>query len=136
MLLALVTAVTLTGCGAAVAPATAPASAAFSAKAVKTEAFPGAGHVVRVNFGNAWDLHFASATKLTYTPANRPASEGATVAVKATPVRPGVWMVTWQESDGTTVTHVEDYENGSLFTNITTADGKFYNLKGTLAVVK
>jgi hypothetical protein len=45
-------------------------------------------------------------------------------------------MVTWQEGDKTTVTHVEDYQNGTLFTNITTADGQFFNLKGTLKVIK
>ena len=139
MLLALVTAVTLTGCGAATAPTTTPAAASFSAKAVpstmRNEAFPGAGHVVRVNFGK-WDLHFASPTQMTYTPAGEPVSEGETVKVTITPIRPEVFMVTWQESDGTTVTHVEDFQQRILYTNITTKDGKFYNKKGTLEVVK
>jgi hypothetical protein len=138
-LIALTTAtLLLSGCGATShGLAAAPAPTNMSLKAVKADAaFPGVGHVVQVDFGNKWDLHFTSMTTMTYTPAGHPVAEGETVKIAVTPIRPGVFMVTWQESDKTTVVHVEDYQNGSLFTNISTPDGKFYNLKGTLKIVQ
>jgi hypothetical protein len=127
----------LAGCGAQPRPvAGAPVPASYAVKATKADnAFPGLGHVVQVDFGNKWDLHFHSLTSMTYTPAGHPVSDGETVKIAVTPIRPGVFMVTWQEGDGTTVVHVEDYENGILYTNIGTANHKFYNLKGTLKVV-
>lgn len=129
----------LAGCGTAPRPLAAPmTSAGYAVKAVKAPetAFPGLGHVVQVDFGSKWDLHFTSMTQLTFTPPGHPVSDGETVKIAITPIRPGVFMVTWQESDNTTVTHVEDYQNGILFTNISTPDGKFYNLKGTLRIVQ
>ena len=142
-LIALASAATLllAGCGATPRPvAGAPVPATYgvqAAKAAKTDnAFPGVGHIVQVDFGNKWDLHFTSMTQMTYTPAGHPITDGETVKIAVTPIRPGVFMVTWQEGDGTTVVHVEDYENHILFTNIGTADHKFYNLKGTMKIVK
>lgn len=127
----------LAGCGAQPRPlAGAAAPTTYAVQAAKADAFPGLGKIVQVDFGNKWDLHFHSTTSMTYTPAGHPVSDGETVKVAITPIRPGVFMVTWQEGDGTTVVHVEDYENGILFTNIGTADHKFYNLKGTLKVLK
>lgn len=139
-LLAIASAATLllAGCGAQPrALAGAPAPTSYAVQSAKAEtAFPGLGHVVQVDFGNKWDLHFTSMTQMTYTPAGHPISDGEQVKIAVTPIRPGVFMVTWQEGDGTTVVHVEDYENGTLYTNIGTADHKFYNLKGTLKIVR
>ncbi|MDB5099211.1 MAG: uncharacterized protein JWM80_3632 [Cyanobacteria bacterium RYN_339] len=139
-LLALASAATLllAGCGATPKPvAGAPVPTSYAVQAAKADnAFPGVGHIVQVNFGNKWDLHFTSMTQMTYTPAGHPITDGETVKIAVTPIRPGVFMVTWQESDGTTVVHVEDYENGQLWTNIGTADHKFLNLHGTLKIVK
>jgi hypothetical protein len=127
----------LAGCGAALKPvAGAPVPTSYAVKAAKADAFPGLGHVVQVDFGNKWDLHFTSLTQMTYTPAGHPIGDGETVKIAVTPIRPGVFMVTWQEGDGTTVVHVEDYENGVLFTNIGTADHQFFNRKGTLKIVR
>ncbi|MDN3722261.1 hypothetical protein QW131_31250 [Roseibium salinum] len=39
-------------------------------------------------------------------------------------------MVTWQEADGVTVTHVEDFENGIVHGAITMPDKTFLTLKG------
>lgn len=47
-------------------------------------------------------------------------------------VRPQVYMVCWKEAIGATVTHVEDHENGILYSNATLADGSFYPMKGTI----
>ena len=47
-------------------------------------------------------------------------------------VRPEVYMVAWKEISGATVTHVEDHENGIIYSNATLADGSFYTMKGTI----
>ena len=49
-------------------------------------------------------------------------------------LRPNVYMVTWIEPQtGNTVTHVEDYERGVAFTNITDmASKQFWKLTGTI----
>lgn len=51
-----------------------------------------------------------------------------------TTIRPNVYMVTWIEpATGNTVTHVEDFENGVVFTNITDlASKQFWRLAGQL----
>lgn len=129
----------LAGCGAtAQTLPTATTARAVSAQAAKAPELVMVGHVVEVNFGQAaFDLEFHSATKMTYRRAGGPnAGAGETVAVQIKPIRPGVFMLTWVESDGTTVVHVEDYEQGVVFTNITASGGQFIQWHGTLKIVK
>ncbi|MBD9389790.1 hypothetical protein IB237_21565 [Agrobacterium sp. AGB01] len=38
--------------------------------------------------------------------------------------------LTWKEADGTTVTHVEDFETGYVYAAITQPDLTFLTLKG------
>jgi hypothetical protein len=47
-------------------------------------------------------------------------------------IRPNVYMVAWKEVSGATVTHVEDHENGIIYSNATLPDGGFYTMKGTI----
>ncbi len=47
-------------------------------------------------------------------------------------VRPLVYMVAWKEISGATVTHVEDHENGVIYSNATLPDGSFYTMTGTI----
>ncbi|MDR6968107.1 phenolic acid decarboxylase [Flavobacterium arsenatis] len=47
-------------------------------------------------------------------------------------IRPDVYMVAWKENSGATVTHVEDHENGIIYSNATLPDGSFYTMKGTI----
>ncbi len=51
-------------------------------------------------------------------------------------VRPNVYLISWQEEDKTTVTHLEDFEQEQVYTNITGPDHTFHHLKGTLKPVK
>jgi hypothetical protein len=41
-------------------------------------------------------------------------------------------MVTWQEASGTTVSQVQDYEKGIIYSNWTQPGGEFYNAQGTI----
>lgn len=63
-----------------------------------------------------------------------PGEQGHTERVNITiaEVRPGVYMVAWKEATGATVTHIEDHENGILYSNATLPDGSFYTMKGTI----
>ena len=40
-------------------------------------------------------------------------------------IRPQVYMVAWKEISGATVTHIEDHENGIVYSNATLPDGSF-----------
>jgi hypothetical protein len=101
---------------------------------MSTTHFPAAGHVYEANFGS-WvhHLHFESETVMTLTTADGPfqgASEIVQIAV--TPIRPGVFLTSWQEKDKTTVVHVEDFANSIVHTNITERSGAFIRRSGTL----
>ena len=97
--------------------------------------FPAQGHLYEVRFGEmGFQLRFdTDGRTMRFTPADAPDfTQAQAVLYRATPIRPGVFMVTWTEADKTTVTHVEDFENGVAHTNITQPDHTFLNLAGTL----
>jgi hypothetical protein len=105
---------------------------------MSTTPFPAVGHVYEANFGS-WvhHLHFESETVMTLTTAAgllKGTSE--TVQIAVTPIRPGVFLICWQEADKTTVVHVEDFENGIVHTNITERMGAFLHRSGTLKQVQ
>jgi hypothetical protein len=85
-------------------------------------------------------LHFISAKQLDVTVVADPSYAKGTLnhfEIALTEIRPDVYIVTWVESaTGNTVTHVEDYERGVAFTNITDlASKQFWRLKGTIRPV-
>lgn len=95
--------------------------------------FPAVGHVYEANFGR-WvhQLHFESETVMTLVTAEGPVTGTAeTVQIAVTPIRPGVFLVCWQEANKTTVVHVEDFEKGIVHTNITERGGAFIHRSGT-----
>jgi hypothetical protein len=90
--------------------------------------FPGAGHKYLVDF-QAFKviLSFTSDISLTYTVLNPDGSAGQTetVDIKTESIAPQVYLVTWVESDNTTVVHVEDYGRNTIITNITSPGPNF-----------
>ena len=98
-----------------------------------TEHFPGAGHIYFVDFGvfNA-SLDFESDEVLTYTTST---GETETVAITAIRLRNKLWEVYWQETDGTTVVHVDDFQNGTVRTHITHPNDRFVVLNGSLTKI-
>ncbi|RZJ73040.1 hypothetical protein [Flavobacterium sp.] len=54
------------------------------------------------------------------------------VQTVVTEIRPDVYMVSWKEITGATVTHLEDHENGIVYSNATLPDGSFYRMKGSI----
>ncbi|HTO66583.1 MAG TPA: hypothetical protein VMM15_35645 [Bradyrhizobium sp.] len=48
------------------------------------------------------------------------------------PITDGIFLMTWRESDKTTVVHIEDCNRGTIVTNVTEADLSFDQSHGTL----
>ncbi|MGP4005670.1 MoaF-related domain-containing protein [Streptomyces sp. 4N124] len=60
-----------------------------------------------------------------------PDGHAETVALNLQEIREGVYLNSWTEASGVTVTHLEDFENGKLYSNVT-VDGKLYYFIGTI----
>lgn len=100
--------------------------------------FPAVGHRFLVDFkAFRVELYFESETSLTYTGVRQDGTHGAseTVTIKVEPVRDGLFLVTWQESDKTTVVHLEDYKNNTIVTHITSPDMSFDIFHGTMSKI-
>ena len=63
-----------------------------------------------------------------------PNGHAETVALDLKEIRDGVFMNSWTEASGATVTHVEDFTNSTLYSNVT-VDGTLYNFVGTFTEV-
>ncbi|OGS45842.1 MAG: hypothetical protein A2539_05590 [Elusimicrobia bacterium RIFOXYD2_FULL_34_15] len=99
---------------------------------------PAIGHIYQANFGDViFHLNFESETKMTYTMIKGP-MKGTyeTVNITVKQIRQEVFMIYWQEDDMTTVVHVEDFEKGIVYANITQTNGTFINLEGSLKILQ
>ena len=101
--------------------------------------FPAAGHTFEADLGgdilvqfeyhsvNSMTIHGMKGEHKGFT---------ETVEIRVTPVREGVYMVGWQEKNQTTVTHIEDFERGILYSNITLPGNRSLRLQGAFHKVK
>jgi hypothetical protein len=100
--------------------------------------FPAIGKFYRVDFvAFQVILNFTSMTSMTYTNLDkfgRPDGH-ETVTVKIEPIGDQSFLVTWQESDKTTVVHIENYQAQTIITNITNPDLSFDQYHGTFTEV-
>lgn len=55
-----------------------------------------------------------------------------TVEIDLKQIREGVYLNSWTEASGATVSHVEDFAEGVVYSNVT-VDGKLYPFVGTIA---
>jgi hypothetical protein len=87
-------------------------------------AFPGVGHTFEVTMGaDVFHLTFESETRMSAKGVkgpNRGFDETEHVQISA--VRPGVYMISWQEASGTTAVFVEDFNQGFSYSHITIPD--------------
>ena len=58
-----------------------------------------------------------------------------TVAIAVQPVRDGLFLVTWQESDKTTVVHLEDYKDMKITACITGPNLRFQIFHGIVTPI-
>lgn len=120
---------------------------AFGAKVFKGEQawkiftpYPPIGRAIKVDFGSfAFRNSFTDAHHMTFLGLNG-IYKGLTDNVNPTVVEvsPNVFMVYWSEPNSTksNVVHVQNYNTGTVWTNIAAPDGKFYNMQGKLSVVE
>ncbi len=97
------------------------------------------------NFGSPYifKLNFESETAMSFVQVDvdgnavKDALQGS-VDITRVEIRPNVYMVYWTEpfNNDTTVTHVQDFENGHVWTNISTPGSPFVNLNGPLTLVR
>jgi glyoxylase-like metal-dependent hydrolase (beta-lactamase superfamily II) len=119
----------------------------MSAKVIKGEmqwpaaeakpAYPAAGKKMAVSFGETtFELNFHDDKSMSYIgTAGMFKGMGDDVQYTAVPIRPQVFMVYWHEpKTGSNVVHVQDFENGIVYTNIAQTDGQFLHMQGKLAV--
>jgi type IV secretory pathway TrbF-like protein len=103
-----------------------------------SEEFPAVGRRYLVDFVKfRVELAFASETSMTYYNLNstgdRVGQETVMVAVES--VRDGLFLVTWTESDKTTVVHLEDYRRMHIIINITDPAQGLMRFEGTMTQI-
>ncbi|BBH69942.1 hypothetical protein ACTI_66270 [Actinoplanes sp. OR16] len=79
----------------------------------------------RITFTSPTQLIFAILT-------GSQAGLSQTVDYQSIPLRPGLFAVSWQEPNHTTVVHLEDFAEGRVHANLTQPDGTFLRLSGTI----
>ncbi len=102
-----------------------------------SDQFPGLGRRFLVDFVQfRVQLFFSSLTSMTYTGVKQNGTLGSseTVAITIQPVRDGLFLVFWQETDQTTVVHLEDYKDSKITTLITGPDLQFQQFHGTFSL--
>jgi hypothetical protein len=103
-----------------------------------SEKFPAVGHRYLVNFVKfRVELDFQSETSMTYYNLNAAGERVGqeTVAISVDPIRDGLFLVTWTESDKTTVVHLEDYRRMRIVTNITDPKDGLTRFEGTMTQI-
>jgi hypothetical protein len=59
-----------------------------------------------------------------------------TTSIHVEAVRPGVFIVSWQEGDGVTVVHVEDFAKRTFYSHVTRPGGVLARFKGSMSRVR
>ena len=89
------------------------------------------GQIYEARFGNVtlrFRLDSPSAISVPNT-----ASGGVDVfEVMSSEIRPGVFVFSWLEADGTSVVHIDDFDQGVIHAHLTNCDGTVWRAKGAL----
>lgn len=81
-------------------------------------------------------LTLLSSTRLSFEIKEGPFARTETVDSQVVPLGNSIFAVSWQEKDGATVTNVQDYDRGLIFSHATLPDGRFLRMTGTFAVIR
>jgi hypothetical protein len=100
-----------------------------------TAALPPIGKVFEVNFGGDFVFRFRFDSKSQMTLVGmagefKGVTEFLNIAVE--PIRPGLFIVAWQEKAKTTVVQLQDYERGLAYIAVTRPDNSFLRMRGHL----
>jgi hypothetical protein len=92
-----------------------------------------------VDFGAKAVLDIQSETSLVFHITEidgKKMDETETVDIAITQLRPRLFMLTWKEKNGNTITQIQDHQQQVVYMNWTHPNGKFVHAKGTIKPVK
>lgn len=81
-------------------------------------------------------LTLLSASLLQFEIKDGPFARTEIVDIEVIPLGNGVFAVSWQEKDGATVTNVQDFDRGLVFSFATLPDGQFLRMTGKMVVTR
>jgi predicted SnoaL-like aldol condensation-catalyzing enzyme len=81
-------------------------------------------------------LTLLSVTQLRFEIKEGPFARTEIVDIQVVPLGNSIFAVSWQEKDGATVTNVQDYDRGLIYSYATLPDGQFLRMTGTFAVTR
>lgn len=65
-----------------------------------------------------------------------PFARAEVVDIHVVPLGNSLFVVSWQETSGATVTNVQDYDRGLIHSHATLPDGRFLRMTGTFAITR
>lgn len=77
-----------------------------------------------------------SATQLRFEIREGPFARTETVDIQVVPLGNSIFAVSWQESDGATVTNVQDYDRSLIHSFVTLPSGQFIRMTGSIAITR
>lgn len=81
-------------------------------------------------------LTLLSTAQLKFEIKEGPFARTETVDIQVVPIGNSIFAVSWQEASGATVTNVQDYDRGLVFSFATLPDGQFLRMSGTMAITR
>jgi hypothetical protein len=81
-------------------------------------------------------LTLLSVTQLRFKIKEGPLARIEIVDIHVVPLGNSIFAVSWQEKDGATVTNVQDYDRGLIYSYATLPGGQFLRMTGTFAVTR
>lgn len=81
-------------------------------------------------------LALLSATQLRFEIKEEAFARTETVDIEVVPLGNSIFAVSWQESDGATVTNVQDYDRGRIHSFATLPGGEFLRMAGTFVITR
>ena len=97
-----------------------------------------AGHGFRVDYDGlfAHNVYSADGNGIRYAIVSGPyAGAHGEAACQWQEIDEGVYVISWQEADGATVVHVDDFANGRSKAFFTATDLSFYRMQGPLTEI-
>ena len=100
-----------------------------------TSSFPMAGRRFEVDYGDliAENAYADDGRSLTYAiTGGALAGNGATVGFEWRHLHGSAYAISWQEADGSTVVHIDDFDQGRSMAFFTTPNRQFHRFEGRL----
>ncbi|TCP30098.1 nuclear transport factor 2 family protein [Sphingomonas sp. BK235] len=81
-------------------------------------------------------LQLHSVTQMSFDIAEGPFAHKETVSIQVLPLTSGIFLVSWVEESGATVTNVQDFDRGVVHSFVTLPGGRFLRMVGSIEVTR